>query len=50
MNYITNKLNEMFGYNSYNPKTFHDNTTKDLSILPLKKLKGFKCLIILIGS
>ena len=29
---ITNKLNGMFGYNSYNPKTFHDNTTKkDLS-------------------
>lgn len=46
---ITNKLNGMFGYNSYNPKTFHDNTTKkDLSdIMNDAENKGFKYLIVL---
>ena len=41
---MTNKLNGMFGYNSFNPKTFDDNRSKkDLSaIMDDAENKGFK--------
>jgi hypothetical protein len=46
---ITNKLNGMFGYSSYNPKTVYDNRSKkDLSdIMNEAENKGFKYLIVL---
>ena len=45
---VTNKLNGMFGYNSFNPKTFDDNRKKDLSVIMNDaENKGFKYLIVL---